>query len=57
MAPKKKIRPHVQNMLTIPDSIFNMIGDPTLYDHILNTRIFALITNKIFIRTPKIMKP
>lgn len=39
---------HAQTMLTIPDSTMNMIGGH-MYDYSMSTRIFTLITNKIFI--------
>ena len=43
----KEIGLHAQNMLTILGSIVNVSGE-TLYDHLMSTRIFTLITNKIF---------
>ena len=44
----KEIRLHAQNMLTILGLMVNMTrGD--LYDHLMSTRIFTLIMNKIFI--------
>lgn len=52
----KEIRWHAQNMLTILASKVYMI-EWALNDHLMNTTIFALITNKIiFIQTPEIMK-
>ena len=33
----KKIRPHAQNMMTIPSSIVNMSGED-LYDHLMRMR-------------------
>ena len=38
-------------MQTIIGSIVNMTRG--LYDHLMSTRIFALIMNEIFIRAPK----
>jgi hypothetical protein len=37
-----------QDTLTIIGSIVNIIGGD-LYDHIMSTRIFTLVMNKIFI--------
>ena len=45
-----------QNVLTIPSSIVNMIGGGDLYDHLMNTRLFTLMTNKIFIQFVKTMR-
>ena len=41
----KEIELHVQNLLTIRDSIVNMVvggGGEDLYDHLMNTLIFLL---------------
>ena len=45
----KEIGPHAQNMMTIPGSIVNIIGGD-LYDHLMSTRIFILIKQRIFIQ-------
>jgi hypothetical protein len=50
-----KIGLHAQNMNTILGSIVNVIG-VDLYDHLMSTRIFTLIMNKIFRGAPKIMR-
>jgi hypothetical protein len=34
----------------------SMIGDFMLYDHLMNTKIFTLITNKTFIQAMKSMR-
>ena len=39
----------VQNMITILDSIGNIIGVGGLYEHLMSTRIFTLLIHKIFI--------
>ena len=50
----KEIRLHAQNRLTILDSIVDIfVEGGSLYDHLMGTRIFTLIMNKIFIRALK----
>jgi hypothetical protein len=44
---KKEIGFCAQSMITIPGSIVNIIGRD-LYDHIMSTRVFISIMNKIF---------
>ena len=44
----KEIGLHAQNMITIVSLTINMIGGD-LYDHLLSTKIFTLIINKIII--------
>ena len=51
----EKIGVCAQTRLTIQSSIVNIIwGD--LYDHLMTIGIIILITSKIFIRAPKIMR-
>ena len=39
-----------QNMITIVGSIININGvEEDLYDHLMSTKIFPLIMNKIFV--------
>ena len=46
---------HARNMYTILGSIVNIFG-VDLYDHLMSTRIFTLIINKILIGAPKNMR-
>lgn len=48
MCLKDIIRLHVQNMLTMLNSMVNMILGRVLYDDFMSMRIFTLIINKIF---------
>ena len=55
----KEIRQYIQTMITILNPIANIIRKErqrNLYDHLMSTRIFTLIMNKTFIRTPRTMK-
>ena len=48
----KEMRLRAQNVITIKDSIINIIGGEVgedIYDHLMSTRIFNLIMNRIFI--------
>lgn len=51
----KKIELHIQNVLTILDTIVVMmgVGGMWLYDMLITWRFFASTMNKIFIQTPK----
>ena len=51
----KEIRLHAENIITVLDSITNIVGRD-LYDHFIITRIYTFIMNKIFLRAPKIMR-
>ena len=42
----KEIGLYAQNMIIILSSIANIIGG--LYDHLMSTRIFTFLMNKIF---------
>ena len=54
----KEIGPHAQDMITILDSIINIIGrgGGVNMTNLMSTRIFTLIMNKIFIRAPNITR-
>ena len=45
----EEIQLHAQCMITILGSKVNIIGEGALYDHLMSTRIFNLIMNKIFV--------
>lgn len=51
----KEIWTICSNMLTNMGSMVNMIGRD-LYDYLMSSRTFILITNKIIIRAPNIMR-
>jgi hypothetical protein len=51
----KEIGLCVQKMITIVSSLVNTI-ERDLYDHLMGTKIFALMMNEIFIQILKIMK-
>jgi len=45
----KEIKLHGQTMITIQNSLFNIIKNIYTYDHFMTTRIVTLIMNKIFL--------
>ena len=55
MCVQERIGLHAQQMLTIVGSIVNMIRG-NLHDHLTSMRIFTLISNKKFTRTPKFIR-
>lgn len=58
--PKRHVFPRdplcAQNMLIILSSTINIIKGGRAYHHLTSTRIYTLITIKIFIRDPQIMR-
>ena len=51
----RKIGLHAHNVLTVLDSIINII-EGHLYDHLMRERIFTLSMNRKLMRAPNIMK-